>query len=223
MSSITNTVLEILQSVSDIKGENTTNTDALRIRLVARSVGDFAKRRFWTCHLIRNATATGDGSASDFEIGSTTYPMRKSGLIELFVGGTSEGERFTIKPFTEYKNIVNADYYARIAYEYYDQTANKWKVHLNAVPALAETIYYSYFYFPVAVTATSDTVICYDMDFISNLVLAYLYDSEEDPENAAIFRNQAEQIMSDMEGLEDAPAINQIKTMPSIYKGIGTY
>lgn len=228
MSSVTYTVEEVLQEVSDLKGETETNTDANRIRFVSKAENNFATRKFWLIHLRRNVETTGDGSSVDFEIGSTTYPMRKNGLAELFVGGLTEDKRYQVVDFLKYQNLVNRDQSAKLAYEWYDQANDKWKVHLSQVVDNGTTIYYSYFYLPPKRTATSDTVICYDMDYIVNMTAAYVYQSEEDPEMASSYKNTAEQTMSDMEGLEVSPAHNQLKTMGAYQsqindRGVGSY
>lgn len=228
MSSVTNTVQQILEAVSDIKGESSTNVDAIRIRFVARAVNNFANRRFWLIHLKRNSTVTADGVNQDYTIGDSTYTMRKNGLAEVYVGGLTEDKRYELVDFMKYQNLINQNPTGQYVYEWYDQANDLWKLHLSKLPDNGTTIYYSHFYIPIDVTSTSSTVICYDMDYIISSVLGFVYQSEEDPETAAMYKNEAEQTMKAMEGLEEAPAHNQLKTMSPYQsgtrdRGYGTY
>jgi hypothetical protein len=101
------TVSYVLQIVSDLRGETTTNTDANRIRAVSRAERDFAKGRFWRTHLLRDQTTTGDGSSTSFAIGSSSYPMRMKGLMEVFVGGTAEAHRYQVVDYAAFINLYN--------------------------------------------------------------------------------------------------------------------
>ncbi len=93
------TVNDVLQIISDLRGESAVNTNADRIRAVSRAYRDFALRNLWRVYLLRNQTTTGAGSA-DVTIGSATFPMRTKGLAELFIGsGTTEDKRYMILDF----------------------------------------------------------------------------------------------------------------------------
>lgn len=221
------TVTNILQIVSDLRGETTTNTDANRIRAVSRAERDFAKRRFWRTHLLRDQTTTGDGSATSFTIGSATYPMRMKGLMEVFVGGTTEAQRYQVVDYAQFKNLYNQNNSMQICYEWYDADNDLWKVRINPVVDNGVTITYSYFWEPPKRTLASDTVVCPNMDIIARLALAYTYEGEDDEK----FKEQlqlAETLIAEYEALEDTPAIGQLYSMGPIEssvrpRGIGSY
>lgn len=221
------TVQNILQVISDWRGESTTNTDASRIRAISRAEQDFALRKFWRVHLLRDQTMAGTG-ANDYTIGSSTYPMRMKGLEELFFGGTTEDKRVQVYDFNDYKVLYNANNAARIAYEWYDATNDLWKVHINPAPASTDTITYSYFWQPPKRTATADMVVCPDIEIIAHLALAEIYDAEDETQKALLERKYAEDKITEISGKEEAPAVNQLYQVPAIEnsvknRGLGNY
>jgi hypothetical protein len=221
------TVLDILTMISDWRGETQTNSDASRIRAVSRAEKDFSKRMFWRTHLLRNQTMAGTGSA-DYTIGSSTLPMRTKGLAEVFVGGTSEGNRVQVVDFTEFKVIVNSNSSARVAYEWYDATNDLWKVHINPTPAVTDTITYSYFWQPPQRTSTADIVVCPNMEIIAHGALAEIFDSEDELQKALNERQLVEQMIDEVVALEESPAVGQIYQMKAsenqtAIRGIGSY
>jgi hypothetical protein len=221
------TVLTILQMISDARGETSTNTDAARIRAVSRAERDFAKRRFWRIHLLKDQTTTGDGSNSNFTIGSSSYPMRAKGLTEVFVGGTTEDKRYQVVDFSQFKLLYNGNNAAQIAYEWYDATNDLWKMKINPTPGNGDTITYSYFWEPPTRTSTSDTVVCYNMDILFRLALAYIYEGEDEDK----YKEQlalAESLIDETTGMENSPAQGQLYVMGAIEnisknRGIGSY
>lgn len=223
------TVENVLQIVSDLRGEASTNTDASRIRAVSRAERDFAKRRFWRTHLIKDQSiGTGDGSTADFTIGSSTYPFRMKGLMEVFVGGTTEDKRYEITDFANYKQRYNANNSDRIAYEFFDVANDLWKVHINPTPSTGDAITASWYFEPPKRTATTDYVICPNMDIIARLALAYIYENEEETEKQQTQLQIAEQLINEYEGIEQAPNQNQLYSVSTItdplgHRGIGTY
>lgn len=224
-TSMSNTVTTVLQMISDLRGESSTNTDAVRIRAISRANQDFAKRKPWSFYR-RTTTTTGDGTSQDFTIGDATYHMRPKGLSELFVAATtSEAYRYGIVEYENYLYLVNSNASAQIAYQWYDVANDAWKVHINPVPANADTITYTYFWIPTAKTATTDTIICPSVDIIVRLANAYIYEGED--EDKYIEQLQiAEQMIADFEGKEEQPAVGQTYTFsPSMDNtgGIGTY
>jgi len=226
-SQITETVTNILQQVSDLRGESTINTDALRIRGVTAAEQTFAKRQFWSCHLLRDQTTTGDGTNS-YEIGSATYPMRLKGLVETFVDGTGESNRMNLLNFNEYKQWYNSNNSSKMVYEYYDQANDVWKMYLNPAPAVGDTITYSYYYTPPDRTAVGDIVVCPNMDAIVHGTMAYIYESEEETNKMKDSAALTEQVLMELEGLEVIPNIGQAKQMssgvnPMGIRGLGSY
>lgn len=97
-TNIRDTVSNILQIISDKRGESSTNTDANRIRAVSRANKDFANRKFWRFYLLPNQTTVGTAS-NDYTVGSATYPMRFKGLTEVFVATTTD----TVKTMEAHK------------------------------------------------------------------------------------------------------------------------
>ena len=53
------TVLDILQQISDLRGESTTDTGANRIRFVSRAERDFARRSFRRIFLLKDQAVVG--------------------------------------------------------------------------------------------------------------------------------------------------------------------
>lgn len=221
------TVSSVLQIVSDLRGESTLNTDAIRIRFVSRANQDFALRHYWRTHYVKDATISGTGAAS-YEIGTASLPIRPKGLAEVFVDGTTEDKRYSIVDFNTFKALYNQNNADRIAYEWYDATNDAWKVRINPTVASGSTITYSYFLHPATLTATTDSVICPKPKIIALLVLSDLAELEEESDKAALYRNEAEQLISELMEMEDSPAQNQLYTVrPSENQlgqaGIGTY
>lgn len=229
MSNVTHTITSILQMVSDLRGESATNTDASRVRAVSRAEQDFAGRMFFRVHLKRLVSAgTGDGTTQDFTIGSTSFPMRMKGLTEVSVGGTTEDKRYQVIDYHTYINQVNNDNSRRIAYEWFDVTNDLWKVHINPAPASGSTVYYSYFYEPAAKTSASDNVYCPRPKILAKLALKDIYEGEDEDDKADTVAQEAEQLISEVMGIENSPAINQVYTMGSIEnstrsRGVGSY
>jgi len=217
------TIANILRTVSDLRGESAVNEDAVRIRACSNTEQDFARRRMWTVHLLRNQTIAGDGT-NDYEIGSANYPMRLKGLSEVFVGGQTEDKRVIVVNYFDYQEVINADSTARVAYEYYDAANDKWMVHINPAPATGETIYYSYFYMPVKKTLTTEYIVCPNLMYIVKTVMAYLADGDDETERAMELRQEAELAFQEMNILEDMTAINmETSFKKQTSRGIGTY
>lgn len=223
------TISDILQIVSDLRGESSVNTDAKRIRAVSRSEQSLARRRFFRIHLVKNQTiGTGDASTTDFTIGSATYPMRMKGLAEIFVGGTTEDKRVTVVDFTQYKNGVNQNANARLAYEYLDQANNLWKVRINPVPGDGDAITGSWFYLPPTKTLTTETVVCEDPYIIAYLACADIYQGEDEKQSRQLALKDAEDRIVSLMGVEEAPAVGQLYQVAPIestirQRGLGTY
>lgn len=218
------TVADILQIIGDLRGESSVNTNADRIRAVSRANRDFALRRFWRTHYLKDQTTAG-GSA-DITIGSATFPMRMKGLAELFVDGTTEDKRYPVYDFNSYKRMYNSNNAEHIAYEWYDTTNDAWKVHINPTPS--GTVTYSYFWEPPTLTATTDIVVCPNLKVIALLALGDIYIGEDETQKSLLSKQEAEQIIEELEGIDDSPAENQSYTIGAIEntfgnRGIGTY
>jgi hypothetical protein len=218
-------VSDILQIISDLRGESSVNTDTIRIRAVSRSEQDLARRMFFRVHLVKNQSiGTGDASTVDFTIGSSTYPMRNKGLTEVFAGSTIEENRREVVDFAQFKELYNSDNNARIAYEYFDQANDVWKVKVNPVPATGTAMTASWYYIPPTKTLTSESVVTPDPYVIAYLALADIYQGEDEQDSADAAKNEAEQRISEAMGIENSPAINQSYQMqPGTRKGLGTY
>jgi len=222
------TVQNVLQIVSDLRGETSTNTDAVRIRAVSRAERDFALRHFFRTHLLIDQTTTGDGSNSNFTIGSTAYPMRFKGLAELYVGGTTSDKRYDLVDAPTFRTRYNANNADLIAYEWYDAANDAWKVKINPTPENGVTITYSYYWEPPKRTATSDVVVCPNMDILARLAMAYIYEGEDEPQKAQDNFALAEQLIDEVLGQETSPAIGTRIAMDAIEndgkpRGLGTY
>ena len=220
-------ISNILQSISDLRGESTVNTSASRVRAVSRAESNYASRRYWRIHLLKDQSITADGSG-DYEIGSTTYPMKLKGLVEVYVGGLTDSFKYQIVEQAVYKNIVTNNVSAHVAYEYYDLANDKWKVHINPVVPVATPAYYSYYFDPPERTSSSDYVYCTNASIIVKLALADIYTSEEEDQKANLARNEAEQLIQGESAVEDMPARGQLYTWSantnSVYpRGIGSY
>ena len=233
MSNIRALVSDVLEIISDLRGESSTNTDANRIRAVSRANQDFAKRKFWKFYLKPDQTQVGDAT-NDYTIGSATYPMRFKGLTEVFVAKTSdtvktlESMRHTIIDFNTYKNLYNQSNSVQIVYEWFDSANDLWKMHINPAPAATDTITYSFYWEPPEITLASEYVICPNTRIIAYLALAEIYDGEDEGDLADKRRIEAEQLIAEVIGQDNAPAVNQLITMYPIESattstGIGTY
>lgn len=221
-------VQNVLQVVSDLRGETSTNTDAVRIRAVSRAERDFARRRFWRTHLLVGQTTTGDGLATSFTVGSTLYPMRFKGLVSLFVDGTDIQNRYDLVDSPTFQTRYNADHTDQIAYEWYDAANDAWKVRINPIVPNGDVITYSYYWEPPKRTSTSDVVVCPNMDILARLAMAYIYEGEDEPDKAQDNFRLAEQLIDEAAGTEDAPAIGTLIAMDAIendgkQRGVGTY
>lgn len=219
------TVLNVLQIISDLRGESSTNSNANRIRAISRAERDFAKRRLWSFFRLNDQTVAGTG-ANSYTIGSNTFPMRVKGLAQVFVGGTTEDKRYQLVDQNQYRFLYNQNNSTRMAYEWYDVANDAFKVYINTAPAATDTIYFDYYWQPPKRTTTTDVVVCPNMDIVVRLALAYLYEGE-DEEKYAEELQQAEQIINEYEGHDDSPNRNMTVTfgLPSdqVRKGIGTY
>ena len=218
-------VSDILQIISDLRGESSVNTDSDRIRAISRVEQDYARRMFFRIHLVKDQSiGTGDASTSTFTIGSTTYPMRNKGLTEVFVGGTLESNRLTVVDFAQFKELYNSDANAKIAYEYFDQANDAWKVKVNPIPATGDAITGSWYYVPPTKTSTSEYIVVNDPYIIAYLALADIYHGEDELQSEQLARQEAENRVSESMGLENTPAINQTyQVQPHTRKGIGSY
>lgn len=223
------TITTILQIVSDLRGESTTNTDANRIRAVSRAERDFARRMFWRNFLVKDQSlGTGDGTTSSFTVGSATYPFRMKGLMEVFVGGTTEDKRTDIVDFDKFKVMYNNNNAERMAYEYYDQANDLWKVKINPTPASGDAITASWFFEPPIKTSASETVVCPNPYILAYLAMADIYHGEDEIEKELQARQTAEQLISEQMGTENSPAVNQTYSMTAIentgnQRSIGSY
>lgn len=228
-TSYKDTIENVLQIISDLRGESSLNSNASRIRAISRAERDVAKRKFWRLFLLREQNAgTGDGLTTSFSIGTTTYNAREKGVCEVYVGGTTEDKRHTIVDHTNFRNIYNQNNAARIAYQWYDAANDSYKITINPVPSVGDVIYYSHFWMPASKTATSDAVYCFDMKILAYLANADIYESEEEPEMSLDSLQKAEALISTYEGIEEAPAVNQIYQVGNIEssirpRGIGSY
>jgi hypothetical protein len=226
-------VSDVLEIMSDLRGESSTNTDAIRIRAVSRANQDFARRCFWRFYRLDDQTQVGT-AVNNYTIGSSTYPMRMKGLTEVFVDKTAntdkteEEDRYTIVDFNTYKNLYNRDNTYRMVYEWFDSANDLWKMHINPAPAATETITYTYYWEPPEKTATTDEVICPDIGIIARLALGEIYEGEDEQDLADKVKNIAEQLINEYLGKENSPAVNQTYSMGAIENltttnGIGTY
>lgn len=220
------TVNDVLQAISDLRGESSTNTDATRIRAVSRANQDFARRRFWRFYRLDDQTQVGSG-VNNYTIGSSTYPMRMKGLTEVFVALTTDTEKtqdhmkYYLVDFNVYKSLYNSSNGARLVYEWFDAANDLWKMHINPAPTSSETITYTYYWEPPTKTATTDEVICPDIQILARLALGEIYESEDEQDLADKQKNIAEQLISEVIGKENSPAINQLYTVNPIESGSG--
>lgn len=222
-------ISDVLQIISDLRGEVNVNTDASRIRAVSRAERDFAKRRFYRMHMVKDQSiGTGDDSTADFTIGTSDYPMRMKGLAEVFVGGTTEDKRRQVVDFVTYKAQISNNASANIAYEYFDQANRLWKVHINPVPSTGDAITASWFYMPPTRTTASEYVVVEDPYIPAYLALGDIYHGEDELQLEQLARSEAEARIQEVSGVEEAPAVNQTYAMGAVEnqqrsRGIGTY
>ncbi len=216
MSQTAYLVSDILQIISDLRGESTVNTDASRIRAISSAEQDLAKRDFFRMHLVKDQSiGTGDGTTTAFTVGTTTYPMRMKGLAEVFVGGTNESNRVTVVDFNQYKNLVNRNTSSRIAYEYFDQANDVWKVKINPAPSNSAAVTASWFYVPPVRTLTAEKVVCENPHIIAYSALGDIYHGEDELQLEQLSRQEAENRIEELQGTESSPAVNQLYQMPT--------
>lgn len=214
-------VSDILQIISDLRGESTVNSDAVRIRAIGRAIGDFSTRRFWKAYKRINQTMTSTG-VNDYEIGSTTYPYRVKGLAELFIGGVAETNRCAIVSESDFKASYNSNNAEAMVYEWYDVANDKWMIHVNPDTS-GDTITYSYYWQAPDVTSTTDAVYTPDPDIIARRALAYLYEGEDEDKYVTMFQ-LSEQMAQSWDEIEDTPNVGQTYSMtPPSNFGIGNY
>lgn len=154
--------------------------------------------------------------------------MRMKGLSEIFVGGTNESNRIQVVDFNQYKNLVNRNQSANIAYEYYDQTNDLWKVKINPAPSNGSAVTGSWFYAPPTRTLTTDVLVCENPDILAYLALGDIYHGEDELQLEQLARAEAESRIEELTGIETSPAVNQLYQMPatenqSSSNGFGNY
>lgn len=222
-------VSDICQIISDFRGESSSNTSASRIRAITKAEQSLARRRFFRIHLIKDQSlGSGDGSTTAFTLGSSTYPMRMKGLTEIFVGGTTEDKRIEVVDFADFKKRTNMNASAKVAYEYYDQANDLWKVKINPAPASGDAVTGSWYYLPPTRTLTSESVVCEDPDIIAHTALARIYHAEDELQKEQVELKAAEDLIGEMYGVENAPAVGQLYQMRASENtgsssGIGNY
>ena len=223
------TVANVLQLISDLRGEASTNTNANRIRSVSRAEQDIAGRTFFRVHLLRDQSlGTGDGTTANFTIGSTTFPMRPKGVAEVFVGGMTDDKRIPVIDYMAYKTTISRNSAEQVAYEWYDQANDLWKVHINRAPSVGDAVTASYFFMPPKRTLTSDTVICPSLLALARLANGYIYEYDDEVQRSQLEKAEAEQLIADLLAVEHSPAVNQSYAMTAIEndgrtRGLGTY
>jgi hypothetical protein len=225
MSNTKSTVNDILQIMADVRGESSVDVSSKRIRMVSRAEKDFARRIFWRTFLLKDQTTVGYGN-NDYEIGSATYPFRPKGLMEVMVATTGDTptQKYSIVDFNNFKDLYIANNGERMVYEWYNASDDKWNMHINPAPAVTETITYSFFWEPPTRTTTTAAIICPNPKIIALLALADLAHSEDEIQTEQLLKNEAEQLIAELVGLENTPAINQTYSMRTAEgKGFGTY
>lgn len=228
MAIIANTVQDILEYISDLRGESSTISDDSRIRAVSRAGNDFSRRMLFSFYIQPNQTVVGDGITQDFTIGSTTLPCREKGLDEVFVGDLSEGSRYEVVDYNEYKLKFNKDNGQRLVYQWYDATNDLWKMHINPIPPNSVIIYYSYYFQQADVTSTSDIVYCPDQTIIAQMALADIYHAEDELEKETQQNQEVEDLITEVIGIENMPNRGQLHTVTPIEQnvkrpGLGNY
>lgn len=224
------TVNDVLQIISDLRGESSVNTDASRIRIISRAYQDFSVRKYWRVFKLHDQTTTANGTDRSYAFGSTNYPARPQGksLCEVFVGGTTEDKRHDIVDFSEYKVRVNNNASDKVAYEWYDAANDAWKMYINPLPASGDTITYSYFWCPPAVTTTAGVIVCPNTDIIALLALKDIYSAEDELQKSQLAAQDADNLITEQFGYENSPAEGQRYSMGAIEnsgrnRGIGSY
>lgn len=214
------TVNDILQIISDLRGESSINSDAVRVRAIDRALGDFSMRRYWEIYRKNDRTVVSTG-AGDYEI-DTTFPCRVNGITEVFQGGTGEGNRYAIVKQKDFKKIFNSDTTLKLCYQWFDATNDKWMLHLSP-DTTGQTITYSYYWQHPTVTTTSSPVYIPDPDIAARRALAYLYEGEDEEKYQEQYQ-LSEQMANSWDENEDQPAIGQLFSFSSnVNKGIGSY
>jgi hypothetical protein len=224
MATLINTVIsDVLELISDLRGESTTNTNASRIRAVSRANQTIAKKRLWKFYR-KELTVTANGTDQDFTIGSTTYEMRPGGLSEVYVGGITEDCKYQLIKFEDYKYLITQDASSLLAYEWYDAANDAWKVHLSQIPVTATVIYYTFYFLPPKKTTTAQYVMSPDIDIIARYALAYIYEGEDEDKYQTELQ-MAEAMMAKYESDDDAIPKGQQVTfgVSNSVGGIGTY
>lgn len=216
------TVGDVLEIISDLRGESTTNTDAVRIRAVSKAEQDVASRKKFSEHLVANQTTTSTG-VNAYTIGSATFPMRKKGLESVYVGDTTNSSEHLIIPQSDFRRTYNSNNAAKVAYEYYDVANDLWKMYINPTPDTGATITYSYYFLPPERTSTTDVVISPNNETIARLALAFILEGEEEYDLADAYKNEAEQMIAELIGLETENESGNTQSFKSAYRGIGTY
>lgn len=218
----TETVQVILDTISDYRGETTTNTDAKRIRAISRAEKAIAKRSPWTLFFYADKTSTTTG-ASAYVIGDTSYPFRNKGLAEVFVDSTDDSDRYQVILEQDFKNEYSNDSAKKVCYVTYVPSSDAWYMNLSPTPETGLTITYSYYWIPPKRTSVSDTVYCVDMEALARSALAEIYDSEDEGDLAAIERNKVENILASEIGVEEGTYPGQTMVMMGSNQGLGTY
>lgn len=218
-------VNDILTLVSDLKGETSVDTSTLRIRAIDRANKDFSLRRTWQLFRLPDQTTIGTGS-SVYTLGSSTYPARPNGLLEVFVETTGssnmtpESARKTVVPFEKFKSYYNSDSTADIVCQYFDVANNEWKMKINPSPESTETITFTHYWTPATVSQTTDKVYCYDPMIIARLANAYLYENEDEDK----YQDQlqlAENLIQKWEQIDDETPVGELLSVESSIRGIG--
>lgn len=219
---ISYTIEEVLSKISDLRGETTTNTDANRVRAVSDAERAIALRKKFDEHLLTGQTATGTG-VNAYTIGTSTYPMRKKGLDVVYVGDTLATSQYAIVERRNFTDTYNQNPGAQLAYEWYDVANNVWKMYISPAVETGVTIYYNYYFLPPVKTMTTDTVLTPNKEIIARLALAYIMEGEEEYDLADTYKNEVEQMLTELLALDNDTPNGVIRVMGSPYGGIGTY
>lgn len=222
MTNFSDTVQSILEIISDLRGETTTNTDTKRIRAISRSETAISKQVGGNIFYLPDQTITSTG-ASTYTIGSATFPMSNKGLVEVFVNGTTEDCRYKITDSELFKEEYNENNSEKLCYVSYNPTTDDWSLTISPTPEVGVTITYSYYWIPPKRTSVSDSVYCLNMEALARQSLAEIYDSEDEDDKAAIERNKAQQLLSTEQETESAPSPSQNYSMGDDGMGFGTY
>jgi hypothetical protein len=221
------TVADILEMVSDYRGESTTDTSARRVRAVSRSEQSIARRLLWQLFILPNQTTTGSG-VNSYTLGSATNPARLKGLSEVFVDGTLESNRYDVVDYHQFKKLYNENNSSRMVYQWYDSVNDLWKMYINPAPESGVTITYSYFWLPPERTSTTDSVYCVNLEALARDACGELLMSEDERDEGREEKALAEQIINEEMGWENTPHVNQHYAMGSYVsadkpRSIGNY